>query len=250
MTEIAAPRCQPGATPRPRPTSPTRSPAASSPSSRAWTPASTSSPCSASTSAKACILRNAGGRVTDDVLRSLRPLQPRPRRHHRHRDAAHPVRPGRRHRRGAPGRHRRRPRLLPDRRPRRRPAPGHRAPLAAQPYLSPITTIAGFVYDVETGHLDDVIRWERPHRAVSCPAPATGGRPRPRRTSWPASSGDRSAGAAGSRPPGASSMAPAHVGSNESGCRRCWSPRSRRSGSAGPAAVRPAPAPGLAIGRR
>jgi carbonic anhydrase len=34
--------------------------------------------------------------------------------------------------------------------------------LAAQPYLDPITTIGGFVYDVETGRLDDVVRWERP----------------------------------------------------------------------------------------
>jgi carbonic anhydrase len=34
--------------------------------------------------------------------------------------------------------------------------------LTSTPYLSPITTIAGVVYDVETGELDDVIRWERP----------------------------------------------------------------------------------------
>jgi carbonic anhydrase len=33
--------------------------------------------------------------------------------------------------------------------------------LTAQPYLAPITTIGGFVYDVESGHLDDLIRWER-----------------------------------------------------------------------------------------
>jgi carbonic anhydrase len=33
--------------------------------------------------------------------------------------------------------------------------------LADQPYLNPVSTIAGFVYDVESGELDDVVRWER-----------------------------------------------------------------------------------------
>ena len=33
--------------------------------------------------------------------------------------------------------------------------------LTSTPYLGPLTTVAGFVYDVETGELDDVIRWER-----------------------------------------------------------------------------------------
>jgi carbonic anhydrase len=33
--------------------------------------------------------------------------------------------------------------------------------LTTTPYLGPLTTVAGFVYDVETGELDDVIRWER-----------------------------------------------------------------------------------------
>jgi carbonic anhydrase len=32
--------------------------------------------------------------------------------------------------------------------------------LARTPFLSPVRTIAGFVYDVETGLLDDVVRWE------------------------------------------------------------------------------------------
>ncbi len=36
------------------------------------------------------------------------------------------------------------------------------AQLAATDFLSPIKVIAGFVYDVETGELDDVVRWERP----------------------------------------------------------------------------------------
>jgi len=34
--------------------------------------------------------------------------------------------------------------------------------LAGTPYLGPLTTIGGFLYDVESGRLDDVVRWERP----------------------------------------------------------------------------------------
>jgi len=34
--------------------------------------------------------------------------------------------------------------------------------LASTDYLAPIKVIAGFVYDVESGRLDDVVRWERP----------------------------------------------------------------------------------------
>ena len=34
--------------------------------------------------------------------------------------------------------------------------------LAGTPYLSRLRLIAGLVYDVKTGELDDVIRWERP----------------------------------------------------------------------------------------
>ena len=34
--------------------------------------------------------------------------------------------------------------------------------LSATPYLHPLRVIAGFVYDVEVGEIDDVIRWERP----------------------------------------------------------------------------------------
>jgi carbonic anhydrase len=32
--------------------------------------------------------------------------------------------------------------------------------LARTPFLSPVRAIAGFVYDVQTGLLDDVVRWE------------------------------------------------------------------------------------------
>jgi carbonic anhydrase len=34
--------------------------------------------------------------------------------------------------------------------------------LTAQQYLAPLEVIAGFVYDVESGHIDDVVRWTRP----------------------------------------------------------------------------------------
>ena len=34
--------------------------------------------------------------------------------------------------------------------------------LATQPYLVPVNAIAGFVYDVESGRIDDVVRWSRP----------------------------------------------------------------------------------------
>lgn len=34
--------------------------------------------------------------------------------------------------------------------------------LADTIYLSPVQVIAGFVYDVESGEIDEVVRWERP----------------------------------------------------------------------------------------
>ena len=33
--------------------------------------------------------------------------------------------------------------------------------LTATPYLAPLQVVAGLVYDVDTGVLDDVARWER-----------------------------------------------------------------------------------------
>lgn len=33
--------------------------------------------------------------------------------------------------------------------------------LTTTPYLDPVQIIAGFVFDVETGEIDDVVRWER-----------------------------------------------------------------------------------------
>jgi carbonic anhydrase len=34
--------------------------------------------------------------------------------------------------------------------------------LSATSYLSPVLTIAGFIYDVQSGEMDDVVYWERP----------------------------------------------------------------------------------------
>jgi carbonic anhydrase len=34
--------------------------------------------------------------------------------------------------------------------------------LASRPYLTPLKLITGVVYDVETGAIDDVVSWERP----------------------------------------------------------------------------------------
>ena len=34
--------------------------------------------------------------------------------------------------------------------------------LVSMPYLAPLKVIAGFIYDVESGEIEDVARWERP----------------------------------------------------------------------------------------
>jgi carbonic anhydrase len=34
--------------------------------------------------------------------------------------------------------------------------------IATQPYLQAVTAVAGFVFDVEDGHVADIVRWERP----------------------------------------------------------------------------------------
>ena len=34
--------------------------------------------------------------------------------------------------------------------------------LAEKPYLEPLQLVVGFVYDVASGEIDDVVRWERP----------------------------------------------------------------------------------------
>src|SRR5690348_4407028 len=33
--------------------------------------------------------------------------------------------------------------------------------LSSAPYLGPVRVVAGFVYDVESGRIEDVVRWER-----------------------------------------------------------------------------------------
>src|SRR5215213_7847332 len=106
--------------PPPAPTWPTPVPAATSPCSRAWTPASTSSPSSGCTSVRpTCCATPAGGSPTTGTALGFFPID------------------------------------------------DHRAALredvellARTPFLSPVRAIAGFVYDVQTGLLDDVVRWE------------------------------------------------------------------------------------------
>jgi carbonic anhydrase len=34
--------------------------------------------------------------------------------------------------------------------------------LSSTPYLSALRTIGGFVYDVDSGRVEDMVRWERP----------------------------------------------------------------------------------------
>jgi carbonic anhydrase len=106
------------------------------------------------------VLRNAGGRVTEDVLRSLALSS--------HVLGVHTVVVVQHTRCGLAG--------VSDEELRARtgadlgffPIDDHRAALredvqllAGTPFLSPVQTIAGLVYDVETGLLDDVVRWDR-----------------------------------------------------------------------------------------
>ena len=42
--------------------------------------------------------------------------------------------------------------------------------LAATPYLEPLKVVVGWIYDVESGRIDDVVHWER--AAPGAPAPA------------------------------------------------------------------------------
>src|SRR3954464_4952176 len=109
---------------------------------------------------EAHVIRNAGGRVTDDVLRSLALSC--------HVLAVHTVVVMQHTKCGLAG--------VTDDELRERtgadlgffPIDDHAAALredieqlAATPYLGPLKVIAGFVYDVETGELDDVVRWDR-----------------------------------------------------------------------------------------
>ena len=109
---------------------------------------------------EAHVIRNGGGRVTDDVLRSLALSA--------HVLGVHTVVIMQHTKCGLVG--------VSDQQLRARtganlgffPIDDHAAALredvsllARQPYLEPVRVIAGFVFDVETGDVDDVIRWER-----------------------------------------------------------------------------------------
>jgi carbonic anhydrase len=109
---------------------------------------------------EAHVIRNAGGRVTDDVLRSLALST--------HVLGVDSVVVMQHTRCGLAG--------VTDEDLRERtgadfgffPIDDHAAALGediellrTRPFLSPLKLIAGFVYDVETGRLDDVVRWER-----------------------------------------------------------------------------------------
>ena len=109
---------------------------------------------------EAHVLRNAGGRVTEDVLRSLALSS--------HVLGVDTVVVVQHTRCGLAG--------VTDEDLRARtgadlgffPIDDHQAALredveqlAGTPFLSPVRTIAGLVYDVETGLLDDVVRWDR-----------------------------------------------------------------------------------------
>jgi carbonic anhydrase len=109
---------------------------------------------------EAMVIRNAGGRVTDDVLRSLALAV--------HVLGVEAVVVMQHTKCGLAG--------VTDAELRQRtgadfgffPIDDHAAALredidllATKPYLDPIAVIAGFVYDVESGRLEDVIRWQR-----------------------------------------------------------------------------------------
>ena len=109
---------------------------------------------------EAHVIRNAGGRVTDDVLRSLTLST--------HVLGVDTVVIMQHTKCGLAG--------VTDEELRRRtgadfdffPIDDHAAALRediefliSKPYLEPLTTIAGFVYDVESGDIADVVRWQR-----------------------------------------------------------------------------------------
>jgi carbonic anhydrase len=109
---------------------------------------------------EAHVIRNAGGRVTDDVLRSLALSS--------HMLGVDTVVVMQHSRCGLAG--------VTDEELRQRtgadlgffPIDDHAAALrediellSSTPYLERLNVIAGFVYDVESGEIDDVVRWER-----------------------------------------------------------------------------------------
>jgi carbonic anhydrase len=106
------------------------------------------------------VIRNAGGRVTEDVLRSLALSS--------HSLGVHTVVVMQHTKCGLAGVTEDRLRQITGADMRFLPIDDHEAALredveklASTPYLSPIRRIAGFVFDVESGEIDDLVRWER-----------------------------------------------------------------------------------------
>ncbi len=110
---------------------------------------------------EAHVIRNAGGRVTDDVLRSLAVSS--------HVLGVDTVVVMQHTKCGLVG--------VTDEELRKRtgadlgffPIDDHAAALRQdielltnKPYLEPLKVFAGFIYDVESGEIDDAVRWERP----------------------------------------------------------------------------------------
>jgi carbonic anhydrase len=110
---------------------------------------------------EAHVLRNAGGRITEDVLRSLALSS--------HVLGVHTVVVMQHTKCGLAG--------VTDRELQERtgadlgffPIDDHAVALredidllTTTPYLQPVRLIAGFVFDVESGEIDNVVRWERP----------------------------------------------------------------------------------------
>src|SRR5688500_8721682 len=115
---------------------------------------------------EAHVIRNAGGRVTEDVLRSLALSS--------HVLGVHTVIVMQHTKCGLAGVTDEELRAITKAELGFLPIDDHAAALRedvdvlrSTPYLDRLTTIAGFVYDVESGLIDDVIRWERgPSSAV------------------------------------------------------------------------------------
>jgi carbonic anhydrase len=109
---------------------------------------------------EAHVLRNAGGRVTDDVLRSLALSS--------HVLGVHTVVVMQHTKCGLAGVTDEELREVTGANLGFFPIDDHAAALrediallAEKPYLAPLKVIAGFIYDVESGQMDDVAYWER-----------------------------------------------------------------------------------------
>lgn len=110
---------------------------------------------------EAHVIRNAGGRVTDDVLRSLALST--------HVLGVHTVVVMQHTKCGVAGVTNAELQRLTGADLGFFPIDDHAAALredietlSSKAYLAPVKMIAGFVYDVESGEIDDVVRWERP----------------------------------------------------------------------------------------